>query len=199
MLPKTCPSCRTELIWDETQTNLFCPNLSGCPSQLQDYLEHYVSRRAANLDGIGPGLIAKLIECGLLKSPADFYTLTEARLLEHRKALEPMGEKLAKKVVDNITAARVQPLDSFLVALGIKGLGPTAASKLAKAFGTLDAILAATPEALLAIEGFAETLAAGITQGLQTRAVSIAELRKHITLKEVARASGPLSPAKASA
>src|SRR5205823_3867532 len=153
-------------------------NLGGCKSQLQDYFEHYVSRKAANIDGVGEGLIQKMIAAGLLKTPADFYTLTEAELLEHKKELEPMGKTLAKKIIENIAKVREQGVDTFLVTLGIKGLGTSASIKLASHFGTLEAILAATPEDLMKIEGIAETMAASIVNGLKTRESLIAELRK---------------------
>ncbi len=192
-LPAKCPSCAAELVWDETDTNLMCPNLGGCKSQLQDFLKYYTSRKAANIDGVGEELINKMIDASLLKSPADFYTLTEAKLLENKKALEPMGERLAKKIVENIAKCREQGVDTFLITLGIKGLGTSVSAKLANHFGTLEKIQAAVPDDLMKIEGIAETLAAGIVNGLKSRAALIAELKQHIVLKEVKKAEGNLS------
>ena len=192
-LPAKCPSCGAELAWDESETNLMCPNLGGCKSQLHDYLLHYTSRKAANIDGLGEVLIAKMLDAGLLKSPADFFTLTEATLLEHRKALEPMGERLAQKIVENIAKSREQGMDIFLVTLGIRGLGSSVSAKLANHFGMLEKIQAATADELMKIEGIAETLAAGIVKGLQSRTTLIAELKKHIVLKEVKKVEGHLS------
>ena len=193
LLPKTCSSCGAELVWDDTETNLMCPNLGGCKSQIHDFLVHYTTRKAANIDGIGETLIAKMLNAGLLKSPADYYTLTEAILLEHKKALEPMGKTLAKKIVENIAKVREQGVDTFLVTLGIKGLGSSASAKLAGHFGTLDKILAATPDDLMKIDGIAETMANTIVKGLQTRATLIADLLKYITLKEIVKVEGHLT------
>lgn len=192
-LPVKCPSCGSELVWDETETNLMCPNLGGCTSQLHDFLLHYTSRKAANIDGLGEVLIAKMLDAGLLKSPADFFTLTEAKLLEHKKALEPMGERLAEKIVENIAKCREQGVDIFLVTLGIKGLGSSVSAKLANHFGTLERIQTAAADDLMKIEGIAETLAAGIVKGLQSRTALIAELKQHIVLNEVKKVEGHLS------
>lgn len=192
-IPKTCNSCGAELLWDETETNLMCPNLGGCPSQLQDYLEHYVGRHAADLDGIGETLIRKMVDANLVKSPADFYTLTEEKLLAHKAQLEPMGARLAQKIVANVAKVREQNLDAFLVSLGIKGLGPSVAAKLAHTFGTVEKLQTATTEQLLAIDGIAETMAEAITRGLHDRIHMIAELRKHVTLRQIVKAEGNLS------
>lgn len=193
VLPKTCNSCGATLVWDETETNLMCPNLGGCKSQLQDFLENYVGRHSANLDGIGEVLIAKMLDAGLLKSPADFYTLTEEKLLAHKQQLEPMGKRLAEKTVASINTARTQTLDTFLVSLGIKGLGPSVAAKLAQHFGTIDKIQTATREQLLAIDGIAETMADTIMKGVKDRAQLIADLRPHLTIKEIKKQEGHLS------
>ncbi|HLX62096.1 MAG TPA: NAD-dependent DNA ligase LigA [Planctomycetota bacterium] len=214
ILPSECPSCGAELIWDETKTNLMCPNLGGCKSQLQDYLEHYVSRKAANIDGIGAEIIQKLIEAGLLKSPADLYTLTEEKLLLIKKPSKEKSKRreniFEKKLVRNIESSREQTLDRFLVALGIKGLGPSAAGKLAGHFGSIEKILAATPEQLLLAiskkgtkdsENKKEKRVSGdrIANGLKDRAELIAALLKHVKIKETphsqidAQSSGALS------
>lgn len=193
LVPSVCPSCGATLLWDDTQTNLMCPNLGGCKSQLLDYLCHYVSKHAADLDGIGEGLIGKMLDAGLLQSPADFYTLTEKILLAHKRQLEPMGARLAQKIVVNIGHAREQRLDVFLVSLGIRGLGRSVSAKLAQAFGTLEKILRAPREEFLKIDGIAETLADGIARGLNDRAGLIAQLTRHVVLKEVQKAEGTLS------
>ena len=193
ILPSVCPSCGATLFWDDTKTNLMCPNLGGCKSQLLDYLCNYVSKHAADLDGIGEGLIGKMLDAGLLKSPADFYTLTEEKLLAHKQQLEPMGERLAQKIVANIGQAREQNLAVFLVSLGIKGLGRSVSAKLAQNFSTLENILRAQQAEFLKIDGIAETLADGIARGLKDRADLIAQLTRHVVLKEVQKIEGTLS------
>ncbi|MGD0092463.1 MAG: NAD-dependent DNA ligase LigA [Planctomycetota bacterium] len=189
-LPRHCPSCGAELGWDETETHLLCANLGGCKARLLDYLEHYCSRGVTNMLGIGPEVIKKLVDAGLLSTPAGLYTLTAQQIVEK---IEREGETSARNKVAAIQARREQPLEVFLVSLGIRGLGPSVAARLASAFGTLDALLAATPEKLQEVEGIAETLAAGIHNGLRERQGLIAALLKHVSLKEAERTGGPLS------
>jgi len=128
-----------------------------------------------------------------LKSPADFYTLTEEKLLAHKKQLEPMGERMAKKLVENIAKAKTQTFDQFIVSLGIKGLGPSVAAKLARHFGTLEALRSATRDDLQKIEGIAETMAEAIAKGLHDRQDLIAALVPHLTIKETPKIEGHLT------
>ncbi|HYG73479.1 MAG TPA: helix-hairpin-helix domain-containing protein, partial [Planctomycetota bacterium] len=188
-LPKKCDSCGSEVTWDETQTNLVCPNLGGCPSQLHDYLSYYVSRGVTYMMGVGERLIARLIEVGLLKSPVDFYVLTEEQILEK---LERQGETSARNIVNSINSRREQTLETFLVSLGIRGLGPSVAARLVNHFGTLSAIQQATAEQLMEVEGIAETMAETIRSGLQQRSKLVADLLKHVTLKESEKVDGHL-------
>jgi len=189
-LPKRCPSCGSELGWDETETHLLCSNLGGCKARLLDYLDHYCSRGVTNMMGIGPEVIKKLVDAGLASTPADLYTLTEQQISEK---IEREGETSARNKVASIQARREQTLEVFLVSLGIRGLGPSVAARLASAFGTLEALRAATPEKLQEVEGIAETLAAGIHNGLRERKELMDALLKHVTLKEAEKTSGPLS------
>jgi NAD-dependent DNA ligase len=190
VLPATCNSCGAELAWDETETHLVCANLGGCPSQLHDYLSYYVSRGVTNMMGLGEKLIAKLIAVKLLKSPVDFYTLTEKGILDN---VERQGETSAKNIVNAIQSRREQTLETFLVSLGIRGLGPSVAARLAAHFGTLSRLREAPEEEYLKIDGIAETLAAGIKKGLADRAELIAGLLNHVRLKEAAKVEGHLS------
>ncbi|HEY3320580.1 MAG TPA: NAD-dependent DNA ligase LigA [Planctomycetota bacterium] len=189
-LPDKCPSCGTELTWDATETNLLCGNLGGCGAQLQDYLEHYVSRGATNMLGVGEKLIAQFIAAGLVKSPADLYRITEEQI---RGKLERQGETSAHNIVATIQAHREQTLEIFLVSLGVRGLGPSVASRLVAHFGKLDTILSATKEELLGVEGVAETMAALLHDGLQQRKDLIAELLQFIKVKEREKIEGPLT------
>jgi DNA ligase (NAD+) len=189
-LPRHCPSCGADLNWDETETNLLCPNLGGCKAQLLDYLEHYCSRGVTNIMGIGPEVIKKLVDAKLLASPADLYTLTEAQIVGN---LEREGETSARNKVAAIQARRTQTLETFLVSLGIRGLGPSVAQRLAAHFGTLEAIQKATTEQLNDVEGIAETMAAAIHDGLRARQPLIDALLKHVTLTQAEKAEGPLT------
>ena len=189
-VPTYCESCHAELKWDETLTNLNCPNKESCPAQLRDYLCHYVSRRVANFVGVGEKLITKLIQSGLLKSPPDFYKLTEDQI---REEVERQGETSARNIIKSIGERREQTLEIFLVSLGIRGLGPSVATRLAGHFGTLDAVLAASSADFLNVEGIAETMAEVIHQGLLERKDLIQNLLKYITLKQQEKVDGKLS------
>jgi len=189
VLPAQCASCGSSLTWDETETNLVCPNLGGCPSQLHDYLSYYVSRGVTNMVGVGERVISKLLAVGLVKAPVDFYTLTEAQILEK---LERQGETSARNIVNSIQSRREQTLETFLVSLGIRGLGPSVAARLVGHFGTLSALQSATPEQLMEVEGIAETMAGGVIKGLQSRKALIESLLKQITLKESEKVEGHL-------
>jgi DNA ligase (NAD+) len=190
VLPTKCDSCGSELAWDETDTNLVCKNLGGCPSQLHDYLSYYVSRGVTNMMGIGEKLIAKLIDVKLLKSPVDFYTLKEQDILDN---IERQGETSAKNIVAAIQGRREQTLETFLVSLGVKGLGPSVAARLVGHFGTLENLLKADEETLMNVEGVAETMAATIKNGLADRKELIKGLLKHVTLRESEKVDGHLS------
>ncbi|MEI6232943.1 MAG: NAD-dependent DNA ligase LigA [Planctomycetota bacterium] len=196
-LPTVCPSCGTELSWDETETNLVCPNLGGCKSQLQDFLEYYVARKAANIDGVGEEWIKKMLDAGLVTTPADYFTVTEEQLLALRQSTKTKRKEdkktIERTIVENIAKAREQSLEMFLVCLGIKGLGTSVSAKLANHFGTLDKVIASTPDDLMKIEGIAETMAAGIVNGLKNRAALIAALKERIVIKEVVKVEGHLS------
>ncbi|HYF52183.1 MAG TPA: NAD-dependent DNA ligase LigA [Planctomycetota bacterium] len=190
VLPTKCDSCGSELSWDETDTNLICQNVGGCPSQLHDYLAYYVSRGVTNMMGVGEQLIAKLIEVGLVKSPADLFTLTEQKILDN---LERQGETSARNIVNSIQGRKEQTLETFLVSLGVRSLGPSVASRLVSQLHTLENILNASEEDLMKVENFAETMAHTIREGLRARKPLIQELLKHVTLKVAEKVDGPLS------
>ncbi|MFH0938586.1 MAG: NAD-dependent DNA ligase LigA [Planctomycetota bacterium] len=189
-LPTRCESCGAELTWDETATNLICPNLGGCSSQLEDYLAHYVSRGVTNMLGIGEKLIVKLIKVGLLKSPVDFYKLAEKQLLDN---VERQGEVSARNIIAAITSQREQTFETFLVSLGIRGLGPAVAGKLAERFGEIATLSTADKDELMKVEGIAETMADTLLCGLAERKELIKELLSFVKIKEREYIVGSLS------
>lgn len=189
-LPESCESCGSKLRWDETNTQLVCDNVMGCTSQQIDYLQYYVSRGVVNIVGIGEKLIEKLYEKKLLKSPADLYRMTEQDLLAN---IEGKAEKSARNAIAAIAAVRTQSLDTFLMSLGIEGLGPSVAEKLAGHFGELDPLLKAATEELMNIEGIAETMAQTIHDGLKQRAPLIADLLSVLTLIKPVKVEGHLT------
>jgi DNA ligase (NAD+) len=155
---------------------LLCVN-AACPAQALERIEHYAARRAMDIEGLGPERIALLADAGLVRSIGDLYELRKEALLE----LPGFQEKSAQNLVEAINGSKTRPLARFLFGLGIRHVGETSARDLARAFGTLDAFLAATQEQLLVVEGIGETVAASITEFLaheENRAL-LARLRAH--------------------
>ena len=159
--PTTCPACGTLLIRKEGEAHFYCPNEGGCPPQRQARFEHFIQRRAMNIESLGEGKIELLIDRGLVQTPADLYALTNDQLLGLEKAYpdEDTGKvrvvKFGQKTVDNILTAiersKGQPFANVLFALGIRYVGNTTAEKLVDYFGTMDAIMNAGLDALLAV------------------------------------------------
>lgn len=135
-LPETCPVCGAPLVKPEGEAITRCPNRRGCPAQVQARLEHFVSRGAMDIDGVGENLLAQMIDAGLVADPSDLYRLTAEQLA----ALERMGERSAANVIAAIEASREPELDRLLFAFGIRHVGDTAARAIAQAFGSLEAI-----------------------------------------------------------
>ena len=159
--PTSCPACGTPLIRKEGEAHFYCPNERGCPPQRQARFEHFIQRRAMNIESLGEGKIELLIDRSLVETPADLYQLTNGQLLGLEKAYadEDTGKvrvvKFGQKTVDNILNAiersKMQPLANVLFALGIRYVGNTTAEKLVDYFGSMDAILNANQEQLLAV------------------------------------------------
>lgn len=188
--PFNCQSCGCQLIWDETKTDLLCTNTSACPAQLFSYLSHYVSRKVCNMLGVGDEILGKLLELKMIKTPADLFRLTEAQFVNQLER----GESAAKKLVASIQSAKEQPLNIFLYSLGIPDLGNTISENLAAHYGSLDRILVASEEELLAakIDKVGDKLAPAIVNGLKGKKALIEDLLKVVTIKKVAKAEGPL-------
>jgi DNA ligase (NAD+) len=141
-LPTTCPACGEALVKPEGEAVTRCPNRAGCPAQLQARLEHWVARRAMDIDGVGEALLAQLVDGGLVRDVSDLYKLTTEQL----QVLDRMGDKSAANVVNAIAASARRPLARFVFALGIRHVGESAARALAERFGSLDALAAAGVE-----------------------------------------------------
>ena len=164
--PTTCPACGTPLVRKEGEAHFYCPNERGCPPQRQARFEHFIQRRAMNIESLGEGKIEMLIDQGLVQTPADLYSLATDQLLGLEKTFldrdggpEETGKKrtvsFRQKTVDNILTAiersKAQPFANVLFALGIRYVGATTAEKLVDYFGTMDALMSASLEALLAV------------------------------------------------
>jgi DNA ligase (NAD+) len=166
--PTECPSCGTppEIEGDF----VLCPNSLGCPAQSIGILAHYA--KITGIEGFGQVWLDTLVQGGVLDKPTDFYGLTVARLMP----FERMGETLAQKLVDQVAATRSLPLALFLQSLGVPDLGKTAAQTVARHFGSLVAVRAATPKEFVELPKFGELLAERVAAGLLTRGPLIDEL-----------------------
>jgi DNA ligase (NAD+) len=141
-VPAACPACGGAV--ERTDTDVFCTNGFTCPDQLKGAVDHFCSRSAMNIEGIGPEWIDQFVDRGLVRSVADLYALTKEKLL----GLERMGEKLAQNQLDAIAGSKKTTLARFLNALGIRQVGEATASALAGHFGSLEKIRKATAEEL---------------------------------------------------
>ena len=153
-----CPECGTELVRYEGESNHYCPNSTHCPPQIKGRIEHFVSRKAMNIDGLGAETIALLYQAGLVNSPADLYTLEAAQIA----TLERMGEKSAENILKGIDASRSVSFERVLYAIGIRFVGATIAQKLAQAFRSMEKLKEATPEELVAVDEIGEKIAQSV-------------------------------------
>ena len=150
-----CPECGTELVRKEGEANHYCPNELGCPPQVKGKMEHFVMRKAMDIDSMGEETIAQLYDAGLIKTIADIYELKKEELLK----LERMAEKSANNLLDGIEASKKVPFERVLFAIGIRHIGETTAKKLAFYFKNIDALKNATLEQLLEVGDIGEKTA----------------------------------------
>ena len=150
-----CPECGTELVRIEGEAAHYCPNETGCPPQQKGKIEHFVSRKAMNIDGLGSETIAMLYDKGLIHDAADLYTLTIGKLAR----MERLGEKSAQNIVEAVQKSTEVPFERVLFALGIRYVGETVAKKLAAAFGSMQALSVAKREELIAVDEIGERIA----------------------------------------
>ena len=150
-----CPECNTALQRNEGEANHFCPNENECPPQVIGKMEHFVSRKAMNIDSLGGETIVQLYNAGLVKNIADLYDLKKEQLLP----LERMAEKSANNLIEGIEASKQVPFERVLYAIGIRHVGETTAKKIAKKVKTLDVLINSTKEELLAIDEVGEIIA----------------------------------------
>ena len=156
--PDICPECGAKLVRVEGEAAWRCPNEAGCPPQIKGKIEHFVSRKAMNIDGLGEETIDLLYRQGLLHNIADIYNLK----LEDIAAQERLGEKSAQNILAGIEASKQVPWSRVLFALGIRMVGETTAKKIARVYNTIDALQWATAEQLCAIEDVGPQIAENI-------------------------------------
>ena len=153
-----CPECGTPLVRYEGEAAHYCPNETACPPQIKGKIEHFISRRAMNIDGLGPETVDLFYQQGLIRDVSGLFSLR----VEDIQGLERMGRKTAENIVSGIAASRAVPFERVLFALGIRFVGETVAKKLARAFGSIDALRRADMQALTAIDDVGERIAQSI-------------------------------------
>ncbi|MDP2424240.1 MAG: NAD-dependent DNA ligase LigA [Bacteroidales bacterium] len=167
-----CPECGTALLRNEGEAAHFCPSEDGCPPQIKGKLEHFISRRAMNIDSLGEGKIALLYDKGLAKNVADLYDLEYNDLLGLEKVIESpetgkskmisFREKTVENILNGIETSKLAPFHKVLFALGIRHVGETVAKKVTAHVGNLDRLISATNDELTAIPDIGERIAASI-------------------------------------
>ncbi len=155
-----CPECQTALVRTEGDAKHYCPNEWGCPPQIKGKMQHFISRKAMNIDGLGEETIDLLYEQGLAKNIADLYELTYEQLF----GLESFKEKKSQNIIDGLIASKQIPFERVLFALGIRFVGETVAKKLAKHFKSIVAIQNASFEELITADEIGDKIAESIIQ-----------------------------------
>ena len=153
-----CPECQTELVRSEGEANHYCPNFYGCPPQIIGRIQHYISRKAMDIEGLGGETVALLFNNGLVHSYADLYELTVAQILP----LERMAQKSAENLVKGVENSKTVPFERVLYALGIRFVGETVAKKLAKHYKNIDALSQASLMDLILVDEIGERIAQSV-------------------------------------
>ena len=153
-----CPECNTQLVRSEGEANHYCPNFYGCPPQIIGRIQHYISRKAMDIEGLGGETVALLFNNGLVHNYADLYELTVEQILP----LERMAEKSAENLVRGVDNSKKVPFERVLYALGIRFVGETVAKKLAKQYKSIDALSKASFEDLVLVDEIGERIAQSV-------------------------------------
>ncbi len=153
-----CPDCETELVRMEGDAKHFCPNEFGCPTQITGRIQHFISRKAMNIDGLGAETIELLYKTGLITNYADLYDLTEEQIIP----LERMAEKSAANIIKGLEVSKSIPFEKVLFALGIRFVGETVAKKLAKEYKNIDSLKSTSFEELIAVDEIGDRIAQSV-------------------------------------
>jgi DNA ligase (NAD+) len=155
-----CPECETELVRTEGEANHYCPNFYGCPPQIIGRIQHYISRKAMDIEGLGGETVALLFKNGLVHNYADLYELKVEDILH----LERMAQKSAENLVNGVEKSKEIPFESVLFALGIRFVGETVAKKLAKHYKSIDALSQASLMELILVDEIGERIAKSVIE-----------------------------------
>ena len=157
VFPTVCPDCGSPLVKDEDEAKSFCPNTDGCPTQIKGKLLHFLGRKAMNIIA-GEATVEQMYNLGLVRTPADYYSLDMTRLL----MLDGWKEKSARRFLDSLQSSRNVPFERVLFALGIRYVGETTAKELARHFGSIDALAEASFEQLLEVRDVGDVIARSV-------------------------------------
>lgn len=155
---KKCPECGTPLVRYEGEAVWYCPNDTGCPPQIKGRIEHFISRRAMNIDSLGPETIDEYNRRGLIHNVADLYDIRVEQISDGGNRL-----KSARKIVSGIEASKQVPFERVVFALGIRFVGETSARLLARHFKTMEALAAASAQQLTDVDGVGDVMAGSVT------------------------------------
>lgn len=154
-----CPECGTALKRNEGEVNWFCPNSVSCPPQVKGRIEHFAARKAMDIDGLGEEIISQLVDEGLIRDYTDLYDLSFEQVVQ----LERFAEKSARNLVESIAKSAEVPYTKVLFAIGIRYVGETVAKKLAKQFPTMESLMKASKEEIVAVHEIGERIADSVT------------------------------------
>ncbi len=155
---KECPECGTSLVRTEGEAQHYCPNAEGCPPQIIGRIQHFISRKAMDIEGLGGETVTLLVNNGLINNYADLYLLKEEQIIP----LERMAQKSAENMIKGIEASKEIPFERVLFALGIRYVGETVAKKLAKHYKTINALKNASEEELTTVDEIGERIAQSV-------------------------------------
>ena len=161
--PATCPECDTKLVRKEGEAQHYCPNSATCPAQVRGRINHFISRKAMNVDGLGKETVTQLVEAGLIRDVADLYSLRAEELLP----LERMASKSVDNLLEGLEKSKAVPFERVLFGLGIRHVGETVAKHLARSLVRLDAFKSATVEELMALEEIGPIVAESVVDQFQ--------------------------------
>lgn len=153
-----CPECETELVRQEGEAQHYCPNYNGCKPQIIGRIQHFISRKAMDIDGLGGETVALLVNAGLINNYSDLYELTKEQVIP----LERMAEKSAENLVSGINASKQIPFERVLFALGIRYVGETVAKKLSKHYKNIEALSNATTIDLITVDEIGNRIAESV-------------------------------------
>jgi DNA ligase (NAD+) len=158
--PSICPECSTRLVREEGEVAFYCPNDEGCGPQIVGRIQHFIGRKAMNIDGLGDETIDHFYKQGFLQQISDLYTLNQKR--DQLKTLERFGEKSIENMLAGIEASKQMPFEKVLFGLGIRFVGETVAKKLVAHFRTIEALMHASLEELVAVDEIGERIAESV-------------------------------------